>query len=105
MDAHHDIARTGLWHRQFHDAQHLVSRTDADDDRGAFEAGSADGRARKTASTSGMSASRFATRSRLVAKRASVSHSGRSTARQNAPQNFSAKTATIRWPSRVARAP
>src|SRR5438445_6014880 len=58
----------------------------------------------KAASIRGASTSRFATRSRLVLKRRSCSHSGCSTTRQNPDQNFSAKTATIRWPSRAASA-
>src|SRR2546427_6819379 len=40
----------------------------------------------------------------LFRSRRSRSHSGWSTARQNSPQNFSAKMATIRWPSRVRSA-
>src|SRR6266446_1093913 len=58
-------------------------------------------RVRKAASTSGIKTSRWRTRSRLVANLKSRSHSGWSTARQNNPQNFSAKIATIKWPSRV----
>src|SRR5207249_6905162 len=61
-------------------------------------------RVRNAASTSGIRISRWTTRSRFFAKRMSRSHSGWSTARQNAPQNFSAKIATIRWPSRVGSA-